>query len=93
MLAGLERIDGHRGVQVVRGGDGYGVDVRLFHQFAKIDIAARNPESIAGLTGPARVRFSDGHHRRPGTGNEAGKVFQAGGPSSNHRTAKLFGHN
>ena len=39
VLAALQRLDGHQGVPVVGSGDGDGVDVLVFEQFAVVGVA------------------------------------------------------
>ena|SRR5436309_1511166 len=68
------------------------IHIRLFEQFAKIDVAAGNFEPLAGFTGPLGMVLGNRYRRRAGAGDEAMQVFQANSTRANHCTTKLVGH-
>ena len=70
VLARLERVDGDGRVEMVRQGDGDGVDVRLLQQLAVVGVAAGDVVPDAGLAGAVRVVLRQGHRRRAMTSDE-----------------------
>ena len=70
VLARLECVDGDGRVEMIRQGDGDGVDVGLLQQLTIVGVAAGDVVPHAGLAGAVRVVLRHRHRRRAMAGDE-----------------------
>ena len=68
MLAALERLDGHRSMQMIGQRDGHRVDVWLLQQLTVIGVAAWDIKSRRGLAGALGAGLGQSHRRSPMAG-------------------------
>ena len=92
VLACFERVDGDRRVQVVRQGDGDGVDVGLLEKFPIVRVAARDVKALGSFPQTLRIRLSDRDRRSPGTKQQTAQVFDSDRTGTDNRAAEFLAH-